>query len=280
MNIDQDDLLELACRLAIRAGDAAQTRREELGIGLVVGDTLVVETKSTSIDLVTEVDRVAEATIVGGLADARPDDGVLGEEGASVAGTSRVRWIIDPIDGTTNLVYGIPSYSVSIAAEVDGAVIVGAVYDPAGEVLFAAAAGRGATRNGEPVACTSPRATDPTAHLAQALVATGFGFSANRRRGQAEVLVTLLPQIRDIRRFGSAALDLCSVACGRVDGYYEKGLNYWDYAAGRLIASEAGAVLGDLRGGPGDSTFLLAAAPHVFEPLRSALRSADADERP
>ena len=183
---------------------------------------------------------------------------------------------------------------MSIAAEVDGAVIVGAVYDPAGEVLFAAAAGRGATRNGEPVACTSPRATDPTAHLAQALVATGFGFSANRRADRLvngewqqrttdemnRLLVTLLPQIRDIRRFGSAALDLCSVACGRVDGYYEKGLNYWDYAAGRLIASEAGAVLGDLRGGPGDSTFLLAAAPHVFEPLRSALRSADADERP
>ncbi len=280
MTVDPTDLLELACRLAIIAGDDVQERREALGLGLVVGEGLGVETKSSSVDLVTEVDRAAETTIVRGLTDARPHDGVLGEEGAAVTGTSGVRWIIDPIDGTTNFVYGIPSYSVSIAAEVDGIVVAGAVYDPAGEVLFAAARNRGATRNGDPIACTSPRSSQGGSHLAQALVATGFGFVPDRRRGQAEVLVALLPQIRDIRRFGSAALDLCSVACGRVDAYFEKGLNHWDFAAGRLIASEAGAIVGDLRGGPGDSTFLIAAAPHVFDPLREALRSAEADTRP
>lgn len=280
MTIDHTDLLELACRLAISAGDEVQVRRDALGLGLVVGDGLGVETKSSSVDLVTEVDRSAEMTIVRGLTDARPDDGVLGEEGAAVAGTSGVRWIIDPIDGTTNFVYGIPSYSVSIAAEVDGVVVAGAVYDPAGEVLFAAAIDRGATRNGDPIVCTSPRSLEGGSHLAQALVATGFGFVPERRRAQAEVLVAVIPQIRDIRRFGSAALDLCSVACGRVDAYFESGLNHWDFAAGRLIASEAGAIVGDLRGGPGDSTFLIAAAPHVFDPLRDALRAADADVRP
>ena len=143
VTVDHDELLELACRLAIRAGDAAQLRREELGVGLVVGDALGMETKSSSVDLVTEADREAEMAIAGGLSEARPDDGVVGEEGASIVGTSGVRWIIDPIDGTTNFVYGIPSYSVSIGAEVDGVVVVGAVYDPVGEVLFAAAAGRG-----------------------------------------------------------------------------------------------------------------------------------------
>lgn len=266
---DPGDLLELACRLAVNAGDQIQDMR-----AAVMSGTPEAETKSSSVDLVTAADRAAEATIVAGLAKERPHDGVLGEEGASRVGTTGTRWIIDPIDGTTNYVYGIASYSVSIAVEHEGTLLAGAVYDPAGEVLFAAARGRGATRNGHPITAGS------RAELATALVATGFGFVADRRRGQAEVLLALLPQIRDIRRFGSAALDLCSVACGQVDAYYEKGLNYWDYAAGRVVAEEAGVVVGNLRGGPPDPGFVVAAGPLLFETLADALRVQGADDKP
>ncbi len=204
-------------------------------------DDLGVDTKSTATDLVTEFDRWAEATIVEAITTARPDDGVVGEEGAAVEGTSGVVWLIDPIDGTTNFVYDLPGSSVSVAARHHDTVVAGAVHDLVRDERFRATSGRGATLDGRTINAGT------TTDLAVSLVATGFAYTADRRRAQAEVLVDVLPFVRDIRRFGGAAVDLCSLACGRVDAYYERGLGVWDYAAGALIAREAGAII-DNRG--------------------------------
>jgi myo-inositol-1(or 4)-monophosphatase len=230
----------------------------------------LVGTKSTPTDMVTEVDRASEALITERILDARPDDGIMGEEGADRTGTSGVRWIVDPIDGTTNYLYGFPGFSVSIAAEVDGETAIGVVHDPLHRDVFDGVVGRGARRNGAPIHASSQR------ELSTALVGTGFAYDRDRRRAQAAVLTQVLPQVRDIRRMGSAAIDLCSVACGRLDAYYERGLGPWDLAAGALIAAEAGATVGDLEGGPASGAFVLAAAPELFDPLCSVLRAAGA----
>jgi myo-inositol-1(or 4)-monophosphatase len=196
----------------------------------------------------------------------------VGEEGTDHPGRSGYRWFIDPIDGTVNYLYGIPAYSVSIGVGTDDdGMLAGVVYNPVTDELFRAERGAGATLNGEPIRVSA------TTELSQALVATGFGYAAGRRRAQAAVMAQLLPEIRDIRRFGSAALDLCAVACGRLDGYYEAGLNSWDYAAGWLVATEAGAVVDDLAGGAPSSTFTLAAAPGVHEALGARLRELEAE---
>jgi myo-inositol-1(or 4)-monophosphatase len=231
---------------------------------------LEVGTKSSGTDMVTEMDRAAEARIVTGLLGARPDDGLLGEEGTDRPGTSGVRWIVDPLDGTTNYLYALPGYAVSIAAELHGEVVAGVVLDVERDELFAATLGGGASRNGAPIQAS------PISELALALVATGFSYDAQRRRRQAQVLVEVLPRIRDVRRFGAAAVDLCSVACGRVDGYWEKGLQTWDLAAGALIAAEAGAVVTDLEGGPPAADSVVAAAPGIAEELRALVRGAGA----
>ncbi|MFT7599560.1 MAG: myo-inositol-1(or 4)-monophosphatase [Acidimicrobiales bacterium] len=265
------ELLALASACARDAGELVETMRVEL---VADGITEHMETKSSSADVVTAADRAAERTIIDGILAARPDDSILGEEGGDRAGSTGIRWLIDPIDGTTNYLYDIPAYSVSIAAENNGVLVAGAVYEPRGNTLYAAAAGAGATRNGQPIRCTGK------SELETSLIATGFGYVADRRRGQAEVLLELLPLVRDIRRFGSAALDLCFVASGLVDGYYERGLNPWDLAAGALIASEAGAIVGDLRGGDPSPTFVLASAPNLFPALRDHLIDLAADQRP
>ena len=201
------------------------------------GGVDVSATKSTVTDLVTEVDCWAEERIVARILDARPDDAVLAEEGAGVAGTSGVRWLVDPIDGTTNFVYGHPGFSVSIGVEVDNRPVAGVVVDPLLGDEFCAAHGQGATRNGRPVRVSS--VGDPAA----ALVATGFAYDSERRRLQAEALVTILPRVRDVRRVGGAALDLASVSCGRVDAYFEWGLSPWDCSAGSVLVTEAGGVI-------------------------------------
>ena len=238
-----------------------------------------VETKSTSTDLVTEMDRASEQLLVTGILKARPEDGILGEEGTDRTGTSGRRWVIDPLDGTTNYVYGHPGFAVSIAVEQLGAgptdpagriPLVGVVVDPLHGDVFHATRGGGAFRNGEPITCSEPP------DLARTLVATGFGYDADRRRRQARALAEVLPAVRDIRRMGAAAVDLCSVACGRVDAYFERGLAPWDLAAGSLIAAEAGAVVGDLVGGPPSGDFTLAAPPAVFAALRDLLAGAGA----
>jgi myo-inositol-1(or 4)-monophosphatase len=229
-----------------------------------------VDVKSSPVDVVTAVDTASERLIVDRLLDARPDDGVLGEEGGERVGTSGVRWIVDPIDGTVNFLYGLPAYAVSIAAEVGGAVRVGVVLDVATGELFTAVTGGGAFRSTpgtEPVRLHGSR----PASLEQSLVATGFGYDAERRRAQGAVVAGLLPRIRDIRRFGSAALDLCSAAAGRVDAYYETGLHRWDHAAGALVAAEAGLVVRGLPGQALGEPMVVAAAPGIADELVALL---------
>lgn len=199
-----------------------------------------VQTKSSPVDPVTVVDTEAERIIAEEIARRRPSDGIIGEEGSELVSVSGVTWIIDPIDGTVNFLYGIPHYAVSIAAAIDGQVVAGAVVNVATGRMYAAAVGAGAIAADEGGDWSVIRVRY-VQDLATALVATGFSYAAKRREEQAELLVRVLPQVRDIRRMGSAALDLCSVAEGKIDAYFERGLNSWDYAAGALIASEAGA---------------------------------------
>jgi len=226
----------------------------------------VAATKSSEVDVVTLADRAAEELIRDRLLAVRPDDAVLGEEGDDVAGTSGVRWVVDPIDGTVNFLYGLPEFSVSIAAEVDGGVVAGVVLDVAkdrayvGYVDAADAGGGSATRDGAPIAVRGP------APVSQRLIATGFSYSAEKRAVQAAATARMLPLVRDIRRHGSCALELCHVAEGALDGYVEEGVNLWDYAAGGLIARLAGARLVVLPGAGG--TDLVVCGPdHGFEEL-------------
>ena len=248
----------------------------------------VVDTKSSPTDVVTEMDRRSETLITDRIRAIRPGDAVLGEEGGQTAGASegpagngtaagagdggragRVRWVVDPLDGTVNYLYGLHDWAVSIAAEVDGTVVAGVVEVPRHGETFTAVVGRGAWlhRGGARVTlhCTSG------VELGQALVGTGFGYDPGRRRVQGEVIAALLPHVRDIRRSGSAAVDLCSVAAGRLDAFFERGLNYWDFAAGGLIAREAGAVVGGLAGQAESTSMAVAAGPDLFRPLETFL---------
>ncbi|GAA2091826.1 inositol monophosphatase family protein [Streptomyces albiaxialis] len=251
------ELLDLALEAAHRAGAFLQDGRPE--------DLGVAATKTSPIDVVTEMDLASEKLITGFLTDHRPDDGFLGEEGASVEGDSGVRWVIDPIDGTVNYLYGRPDWAVSIAAEHRGERVVGVVAAPPRGETCHAVLGRGAYLGERRLSCR------PSPPLDQALIGTGFGYIAERRVAQAEVARTLVPRVRDIRRSGSAAIDLCDVAAGRLDGFYERGLNPWDLAAGDLIAREAGALTGGRPGQGPDGELTLAASPGVFEALQPLL---------
>ncbi|WP_328691329.1 inositol monophosphatase family protein [Streptomyces phaeochromogenes] len=251
------ELLEIALDAAHRAGAFLRDGRPD--------DLGVAATKSSAVDVVTEMDIASEKLITGLLADRRPHDGVLGEEGASVEGSSGVQWVIDPIDGTVNYLYGLPSWSVSIAALKDGEAVVGVVHAPMRAETYRAVLGQGAYVNDRPARVR------PAPAFGLALVGTGFGYVAERRARQAEVVGHLIPQVRDIRRGGSAAIDLCDVATGRLDAYYERGLNPWDYAAGDLIAREAGALTGGRPGDPLSTDLTIAAPPGLFEPLQARL---------
>jgi myo-inositol-1(or 4)-monophosphatase len=254
---DAASLLALAVELASAAGRlASEGRRAGLRH---------VKTKSSATDMVTEFDGAAERLIVEGLAAARPDDGIVGEEGTTSAGTSGVSWYVDPIDGTTNYLYGIPQWGVSIGVADRSGMLVGVVVAPDLGETFTATRGGGAHLNGDPIAASE------LGELSRALVATGFSYAAERRGQQGLAAAALLPHVRDLRRFGSASLDLCAVACGRVDLYYETGLNSWDMAAGDLIAREAGAVTSDFAGGPARPEQLLACAPALGAPARRLL---------
>jgi myo-inositol-1(or 4)-monophosphatase len=250
-------------------------------IALEVGSRLVavldddadgpeVSTKSGITDLVTDLDRWAEQHITERLLGARPDDGVIGEEGASIAGTSGIEWCVDPIDGTVNFVHGLPGFCVSIAAQVEGRSIAAVVASPLHHDVFTATIGGGAQRNDRPIRCSTP------ASLSRAVIGTGFGYDPERRRRQATVLQRVIGDIADVRRGGAAAVDLCSVACGRLDAYWEVGLNPWDHAGGSLIASEAGALVTDLDGGVPSGAFTLAAPPSIRDELRTLLIEAGA----
>lgn len=253
------ELLRIALDAADRAGTFLRDGRPE--------DLAVAATKSSAVDVVTEMDIASEKLITGLLAEARPEDGVLGEEGASVEGTSGVQWVIDPLDGTVNYLYGLPSWAVSIAARLDGETVVGVVYAPMRGETYRAVLGEGAHVN------ERPTRVRPAPEFAQALVGTGFGYLAERRARQAEVIRHLVPEVRDIRRGGSAAIDLCDVALGRLDAYYERGLHPWDYAAGDLVAREAGALTGGRPGEPVSPELTLAAPPGLFEPLQARLEA-------
>jgi myo-inositol-1(or 4)-monophosphatase len=254
---DPIDLVRLAERIADDVGQEV-VRHRARGMG-------VVSTKSSATDMVTEVDRAAEVLIVAALRAARPEDGIVGEEGADLAGTSSIRWLIDPIDGTTNFLYGLPGWGISIAAADDDGPVAGAVAIPSLGELCSAARGHGAHRNGEPMRCSDK------ADLETALVGTGFSYQPARRAEQGMVMTALLPRVRDVRRFGSAATDLCFVAGARLDVYYEAGLAPWDLAAGEIIAREAGAAVSDLHGGPVQAGSVLACAPALHEPFLELL---------
>lgn len=270
------DLLALAHDIAVRAGAFALDARRS-GVS-------VAATKSTPTDVVTAVDRDTETLIRSLILDARPNDGIVGEEDAAHIGTSGLDWIVDPIDGTVNFLYGIPSWAVSIAVAeqggadaaptagaIDGVTLAGVVVNPVSGELFEASLGGGASSAG------SPLAVNEGVPLHQALLATGFGYAHDLRARQAEVLLGVLPAVRDIRRIGSASLDLVALAAGRIDAYYERGLNAWDHAAGALIAREAGAVVAGPGGRREDSELLVAAAPGLYEELAALLRRAGLD---
>jgi myo-inositol-1(or 4)-monophosphatase len=279
---DPEALLRIAVDVAGEAGRLlASWRGEER--------PEVIDTKSSPTDVVTEMDRRSEALITGRIRAVRPGDTVLGEEGGqtlgglqdqgdpgAAGGTGRVRWVVDPLDGTVNYLYGLPDWAVSIAAEVDGTVLAGVVEVPRYRETFTALAGRGAWlhRDGDLNAAIPLRCAVGVA-LGQALVGTGFGYDPGRRRVQGEVVAALLPCVRDIRRAGSAAVDLCSVAAGRMDAFFERGLNYWDYAAGGLIAREAGAVVGGLAGRAESTSMTVAAAPDLYRQLEAFLAKLD-----
>ncbi len=294
VNVSEEILLELrsvAISAAREAGDLLADR---------AGQVEVAATKSSPTDVVTEMDSRSEELIRSRILAARPSDAILGEEGGLIgnADNAPVLWVIDPLDGTVNYLYGLHDWAVSIAAEVEwgeggevggaaggevgGAaggevgrkIVAGAVYVPVRGELFCAVRGHGAwLQAGEDY--WQPLECGPGVQLDQALVGTGFGYRKERRKVQGEVVAAMLPQVRDIRRIGVASVDLCAVAAGRLDGFYERGLNYWDWAAGALVATEAGAVVGGLNGNPVSSSMAVAAGPALFGPLTSALAALD-----
>ncbi|WP_018600525.1 inositol monophosphatase family protein [Mycobacterium sp. 155] len=279
-NIDPVVLRGVAEQLATEAAEFVRRRRVEVfgergpdSADQADGDVRTVRSKSSPTDPVTIVDTETERWLRERLAVLRPGDEVLGEEEGGRGGSDGLRWVIDPIDGTVNFVYGIAAYAVSVAAQLDGRSVAGAVANVATETVYSAALGGGAAvlRDGvsTPLRCT---AVD---ELGMALVGTGFGYLPERRRRQAAVLAQLLPAVRDIRRLGSCALDLCMVAAGQLDAYYEEGVHVWDWAAGALIAAEAGATVWlPTNSGAGQ---VGAAAPGVATALRDALAGAGMD---
>jgi myo-inositol-1(or 4)-monophosphatase len=275
-------LRDLAVSVAREAGRLLTSRE---------GRVDVAATKSSPTDVVTEMDHRSEELIRSRILAARPSDAILGEEGGLIgnAGDAQVLWVIDPLDGTVNYLYGLHDWAVSIAAEVEWAeggkvggagggevgrkIVAGAVYVPKRDEMFSAVAGGGAHL--ESGGIKSVLHCNADVPLARALVGTGFGYLEARRRVQGEVVAALLPKVRDIRRIGVASVDLCAVAAGRLDAFYERGLNYWDWAAGALVAAEAGATVGGLRGAPLSSSMAVAAGPALFGPLTEALAGLD-----
>jgi len=265
--ITSEELRELAVQLAQEAGRLISSGRPDR--------VEVAATKSSPTDVVTAMDTASERLLRERLAALRPDDGLLGEEDGRTSGTSGLSWVVDPIDGTVNYLYGLRSYAVSVAV-VEGepdpstwTILAGAVVDPSLGETFSAARDGGAWLSD--ATGTRRLRAEPGPELGQALVATGFSYDAGRRAEQAMVLGALLPRVRDVRRIGSAALDLCAVAAGRVDAYYERGLNPWDMAGGWLVAHEAGALVTDFAGGRAGNHGLVAAGPRLHPELLTAL---------
>ncbi|WP_414929912.1 inositol monophosphatase family protein [Tsukamurella pulmonis] len=281
MQLNRWELSEVAVAVVTEAAQRVAARRAEVfGANAFDGADGArpegVTTKSTPTDPVTVVDTETERFVRERLAELRPDDTVLGEEfGGDPGESGAVRWIVDPIDGTVNFLYGVPAYAVSLGAQVDGVSVAGAVADVVHGTVYAAVRDGGA-REISPDGTVRELSANPITDPALALVATGFGYARERREKQGRVLAQLLPAVRDVRRIGSAALDLCMVAAGRADAHYEHGLSPWDWAAGALIAQEAGAVVivPAADSSSADGALTLAAAPGIAEALIELLRSA------
>jgi myo-inositol-1(or 4)-monophosphatase len=257
MSEDPQKLLELGVRLVREAGELARSGRSRA--------LAAVGSKSSPTDPVTELDRATESLVRQRIAEARPGDAVLGEEAGSSAGASGVRWVLDPIDGTVNYLYGIPQYAVSLAAQSGGVTVAGVVRNPVSGEEWTAVAGEGAWRGGERLTGSGVSTLD------RALIGTGFGYDSAVRAEQAAVVASLLPRVRDIRRLGAASLDLCFAAEGRLDAYYERGLQPWDLAAGALIAAEAGLLVTGLDGEPAGAAMTIAAPPRLHAALHAEL---------
>lgn len=271
------ECLEVAVSVAREAAELVRRRRAEL-----IDDNLLTSTahtKTSAVDPVTQVDEESEKFITSRLSQLRPDDGVMGEEGAAVETSSGIRWIVDPIDGTVNFLYGIPQYAVSIAAARGEELLAGAVINVATGRIYRASAGGGAEVSHDGGEWNPVNASRET-QLATTLVATGFSYTSGWRAQQAAILQRIIDQVRDIRRMGSAALDLCAVAEGRIDAYYEHATHPWDYAAGALIAAEAGARVSHpgLNASGKDAGVTVAAAPGVSDEFKEMLLEAGALE--
>jgi myo-inositol-1(or 4)-monophosphatase len=253
---DKAALLDLALRVGKKAAELLSDRPA----------VLEISTKSSDVDIVTQMDKAAEELIVSSILAERPDDGMIGEEGADRTSTSGITWVIDPLDGTVNYFYGLPGWNVSIAARDSEGSLVGVVYAPTINSLWHAVRGAGAFHNGEKIRSTTQVSLD------RALLGTGFAYDVADRTEQIAMVASLLPRTRDIRRMGSAAVDLCHVGMGALDGYFERGLKEWDWAAGALVATEAGAHVAHL--GDGARKLTVAAGPGLFEVLQEALAGA------
>jgi len=275
---DHEALRAVAVAVAVEAATHVRARRRELFGSDPAAEAGAVRTKSTITDPVTIADTESEDLIRRRLTQLRPGDGFLGEEGGGDAATGefRVRWVVDPVDGTVNFLYGIPAFAVSVAAQIDGRSVAGAVVDVTTGDTYSAAAGGGATLTTADGIVTTLRCT-PVTDVRLALVATGFSYDADRRAHQGRLVAELLPRVRDIRRIGAAALDLCMVAAGRLDAHYEHGLNPWDWAAGALVAAEAGASLRLPAGFGTDGELTVAAAPGIAEEFLAMLTEIGAD---
>ncbi|MEI6199881.1 MAG: inositol monophosphatase family protein [Actinomycetota bacterium] len=247
------ELRQIAESLAREAGDMALAGRKS--------GPLTATTKSSPIDMVTKYDKASEAMITAGLAKIRPNDAIVGEEGASTQGTSGITWHVDPIDGTTNFYFDLPMWAVSIGAVDEHGPLVGAVYVPALGEMFSGARGEGSTLNGEPIKVRNNN------DISDALVCTGYSYRISEREVHAKRVADIVMKVRDIRRFGAAAVDLCFVACGRLDAYFEEHLHSWDLVAGQVIATEAGATITDYVGNPVEPAQVLAATPGIHADL-------------
>lgn len=247
------ELRHIAESLAREAGDMALLGRKS--------GPLTATTKSSPIDMVTKFDRASEAMITEGLAHLRPDDAIIGEEGAAKQGTSGITWHIDPIDGTTNFYFDLPMWAVSIGAVDEHGPLAGAVYVPALGEMFSGARTEGATLNGFPICVRDNN------DLADALVCTGYSYRISEREIHAKRVADIVMKVRDLRRFGAAAVDICFVACGRLDAYFEEHLHSWDLIASQVIATEAGAVFSDYVGKPVTPSQVIASTPGVHADL-------------
>lgn len=265
--VANDPNVELAMSIAKAAGEQLLVRPEHLEI----------DTKSSATDVVTQMDREAEAYIVAQLKKHRPEDAILGEEGANFSGSSNFQWVIDPIDGTVNYLHQIPHWCVSIGLKnrQTGESIAGVVYAPVYDQMYISSKGLGSWVIDQGV----PRILQVSAckQLSDAVIGTGFGYASSRRASQARVLSQVLPAVADIRRLGSCAIDLCLVADGVLDGYYERGVNDWDHAAGELIAREAGAIASGLRGNKVGNDMIVVTTSGIYADLVAILESNNAD---